>query len=84
MKIYVDKDNKCHAAAADGLREYDVSFFDDKCEEFIEGYRYVPESETITPWKPYTALDAAQREYEREQLADALNALSVLGVKPNG
>jgi hypothetical protein len=32
----------------------------------------------ITPWKDYNELDAAQRQYEREKLADAENALAIL------
>lgn len=93
MKVYIDNECKCHAAAADGLREFNVSFFDDKCDTFIEGYRYIPQGESwtredgevfqgemIAPWKDFAELDAAQREYEREQLADAIAALNELGV----
>ena len=68
------------------------AFFTDKCTAFIEGYRLKPEGESwvrddgevffggemITPWKPYNELDAAQRQYERELLADAENALAIL------
>lgn len=67
-------------------------FFFNKCTTFIEGYRLKPEGETwvredgevfsggemITPWKNYDELDAAQRKYEREKLADAENALAIL------
>lgn len=62
-------------------------FFDGKCDAFIEGYRFVPAGaswtredgvvftgEMIAPWKPYSELDAAQREYERE-LAQAARIL---------
>lgn len=73
---------------SDNARE----FFSNKCTTFIEGYRLKPEGETwtgedgqsvsggemISPWKPYDELDAAQREYERERLADAENALAIL------
>lgn len=48
MKIYIDSEFCCHAASGDGLREVESSFFDDKCLEFIEGYRYIPEGETWT------------------------------------
>ena len=81
MKIYIDSDYKCHALPGEGLREFDVSFFDGKCDTFIEGYRYVPSGETwvredgekfkgemIAPWKPYDQLYKAQLEYEVEQL----------------
>ena len=63
--------------------------FDGKCDAYIEGYRFVPYSETwtredgvefsgemIAPWKDYNELDAAQREYERQQLAQYESALS--------
>ena len=59
-------------------------FFFNKCTTFIEGFRLKPEDETwiredgevfsggemITPWKDYNELDAAQREYERQTLAE--------------
>ena len=94
MKIYIDKDYKCHVLPAEDRREFDVPFFDGKCPEFIEGYRYVPEGERwvqpdgtffrgemITPWKDYNQLLIAQLEYD---LADADAALEELGVVPNG
>lgn len=97
MKIYIDNEYKCHAAAADGLREFDVPFFDGKCEAFIEGYRFVPQGESWTsedgevfegemtaPWKPFDELDAAQRNYERQQMEDMREALNVLGVNVDG
>ena len=72
MKIYIDNKCKCYAAAVDGLREFDVSFFDGKCDTFIEGYRFIPDGESwirpdgevfvgemISPWKDYAELDAA-------------------------
>ena len=68
------------------------TFFSDKCTAFIEGFRLKPEGETwvredgkafsdgemIAPWKDYTELDEAQREYERGKLADAEAALAIL------
>lgn len=80
MKIYIDSDFKCHVSPGEGLREFDVSFFDSKCPEFIEGYRYVPpgekwvkpngkffRGEMISPWKDYTMLAALQAAYEEGQ-----------------
>ena len=93
MKIYIDNDYKCHVDSADSLREFETPFFDGKCDEFIEGYRFVPtseiwtredgivfEGEMIAPWKPYSELDSAQREYERQLLADYTKALETVGV----
>lgn len=73
------------------LSESASEFFFNKCATFIEGYRVKPDGETwiredgkvfsggemITPWKPYDELDVAQRQYEREKLADAENALAI-------
>lgn len=92
MKICIDADCKCHTTNPDGtFREVETDFFNGKCETFIEGYRYVPfgeswmrsdgivfQGEMINPWKPYDELDAAQREYERQKLADAEAALAIL------
>lgn len=97
MKVYIDNDFKCHVTDDSTMTVVESGFFDGKCDIFIEGYRYVPAGESwtredgvmftgemIAPWKDYAELDEAQRAYEKEQLADALNALKVLGVKPNG
>ena len=90
MKVYVDAEYCCHTTNPDGLfRAFDVPYFDGKCDAFIEGYRFVPSGETwtrsdgvvfhgemITPWKPYNELDASQREYERQLLAEYESALA--------
>lgn len=82
MKIYIDDEFKCHTQAADDRTAVETDFFDGMCSAYIEGYRFVPAGETwtaadgtsfrgemITPWKPLTELDAAQRAYERERAA---------------
>ena len=89
MTVYIDVNYKCHVSNDGTMTEVNTDFFDDKCKEFIEGYRLVPNGQTwtredgvvftgemIVPWKPYDELDAAQREYERG-LAEA--ALVLLG-----
>lgn len=72
------------------LSENAKNFFTNKCTAFIEGYRLKPEGETwvredgtvfsdgemISPWKDYNELDAAQRQYEREQIAEYESALT--------
>lgn len=92
MKLFIDNEYKCHTTNPDGtFREVETDFFIGKCVEFIEGYRIVPDGEKwvssdgaefdglmISPWKDYSELDTAQREYEREKLADAENALAIL------
>ena len=89
MKIYIDNDYKCHVSNDGTLREIETDFFDGKCDAFIEGFRFVPEGESwtrpdgvvfqgemVSPWKPYNELDAAQREHERQLLADYESALA--------
>ena len=48
MTIYIDSDFKCYISDDGTRRAFDVPFFDGKCTEFIEGYRYVPSGETWT------------------------------------
>lgn len=92
--IYIDSECKCHTTNPDGsFRKVETNFFDGKCDAFVEGYRFIPAGESwtrsdgvvftgemIAPWKDWHELDNAQRVYEREQLADALAALAILGV----
>ena len=95
MKIYINKEYKCHTQNDGTMREIEASFFDGKCREFIEGYRFVPAGETwtredgtefhgemIAPWKDYSQLSVYQSIYERmlEQQSDMKSALDVLGV----
>ena len=101
MTIYIDNDFKCHVSNPDGtMTPVETTAFDGKCPAYIEGYRYIPDGETwtrpdgvtfagemIAPWRDWRTLDAAQRDYEREQyaamaaeLADAQAALEMLGV----
>lgn len=94
MKVYIDSEYRCHTTNPDGtFREVETDFFDGKCATFIEGYRYIPNGESwtrpgdivfhgemIAPWKPYAELDSAQREYERQLLAEYAEALKVVGV----
>lgn len=93
--IYIDSEYRCHVANLDGaFREVGTPFFDDKCDAFIEGYRFVPSGESwtrsdgavfhgemVSPWKDYAELDAAQREYERQLIATYEESLNVVGVE---
>ena len=89
MKIYLGVDFKCHTSGDDTMTAVETDAFDGKCQAYIEGYRYVPagkswtrsdgavfEGEMIAPWRDWKELDAAQREYERQQLAAYEAALS--------
>lgn len=90
--VYIDPITfQCYTAQnAEGTRIlYETDFFDGKCGTFIEGYRIVPKGyiwtrfdgvvfygEMIAPWKDYNELDSAQREYEKQLLADYKSALA--------
>lgn len=87
--IYIDRDYKCHAFGDSTTREVKTDFFDGMCQTFIEGYRYIPAGETwtrsdgvvfsgemISPWRDYGELDAAQRRYERQLIAEYRAALT--------
>ena len=92
-KIYLDADYKCHISGDNTMTAVETDFFDGKCDSFVEGYRFVPsgerwtrsdgvvfQGEMIAPWKDYPELDSAQREYERQLLAEYAEALKTLGV----
>lgn len=91
--IYLDSDYKCHTSNNGTMKAVETDFFDGKCDAFIEGYRFVPKGETwvrhdgkafdgemIAPWRDYSKLDAAQREYEKQLLAEYIEALRIMGV----
>lgn len=91
--IYLDSDFKCHAADDGTMKAVETDYFDGKCPEYIEGYRFVPAGQSWTredgtvfcgemaaPWKPWQELDKAQRGYERELLAEYAEALKIVGV----
>ena len=83
MKIYVDAEYHCHAANPDGIyREVEHPFFEGKCPAFIEGYCYDDSDGTVRiyPWKPLNELEVAQREYEKQLLAEYAEALKIVGV----
>lgn len=79
MTIYIDSDYKCYVSAADGRREVETSFFDGKCPELIESYRFVPNGETwtredgeaftnmVSPWKDLGEAYEAQAAYVTAQ-----------------
>lgn len=87
--IYIDSEFKCHVTPGEGLTPIKTDAFDNKCNIYIQGYRFIPEGQTwtrddgviftgemIAPWKPWAELDAVQREYEREQYTALLSKLS--------
>lgn len=79
MTIYIDDDYKCYVSAADGRRAIEPEFFDGKCPEWIESFRFVPAGETwtredgeiftnmVAPWKDLSAAYTAQADYLAQQ-----------------
>lgn len=93
-KIYIDSEFKCHVADDGTMTAVETSFFDGKCDSFIEGYRFIPSGESWTrsdgevftgemvcPWKDYFVLDGMQRAYELGMLAEFTEALRIMGVE---
>ena len=89
MTIYIDSDYKCHVSTADGRRAVETNFFDGKCAEWIESYRFVPEGDTwmredgeefrgemVSPWKDLGEAYAAQAAYVTAQNAQYESALT--------
>ena len=75
MTVYIDGDYRCHTEPGEGRRPVETTFFDGKCDSFIEGYRFVPEGETwtrsdgqqfrgqmISPAVDYNQLECAQEQ----------------------
>ena len=89
MTIYIDSDYKCYVSAAEGRRAVETNFFNGKCPEWIESYRFVPEGETwvqengemfrgemVSPWKDLGEAYAAQTAYVTAQNAQYEAALA--------
>lgn len=79
--IYLDSEFKCYVTDNGSMTPIETDFFNDKCDTFIEGYRFVPENESwtredgaifhgemIAPWRDFNELLSAQKEYENVQL----------------
>ena len=93
MTIYIDSDYKCYVSDAEGRRAVETDFFDGKCAEWIESFRFVPEGETwtrgdgevfkgemVTPWKDLSEAYAAQTAHLERQNAQYEAALSEIEV----
>lgn len=97
MKIYIDINDgfKCYPTNTGDLLEYEESFFDGKCSEFIESYRCKPvgyewvtengeviqaECKLVAPWKDLGEAYVAQAAYVTAQNAQYEAALSEIEV----
>ena len=93
--IYIDSEFKCHVFndESNSLVPIETDYFDDKCDAFVEGYRFIPngeqwiredgivfQGEMISPWKNYSQLDSAQRDYEKQLLDEYTESLKIMGV----
>ena len=89
--VFIDSNFCCHLINDGTMRELQTNFFNGKCKEFIEGYRFIPDGEnwtrddgvvfrgeTVFPWKDYEELDQAQRQYEKQQLEETKTALEII------
>ena len=89
MTIYIDSDYKCYVSSAEGRRAIETGFFDGKCAEWIESFRFVPAGETwvnpngemfrgemVSPWKDLGEAYAAQTAYVTAQNAQYEAALT--------
>lgn len=99
MIVFIDSDCKCHVTNDGTMTAVETDFFDGKCDEYIEGYRLVPQGmtwtrsdgevfhgEMIVPWKDSVRLNAFQAQYESlvEELEDMKAALAELEVRIDG
>lgn len=78
MTIYIDSDFKCYVEQTEGLTAVESEFFDGKCDELIECYRFIPEGydwtredgavfkgEMVSPHKDISVALLIQEAYER-------------------
>ena len=91
MIIYIDNDFKCHTTNNGSFISVETNFFNDKCNTFIEGYRFIPfgsiwtredgsvfTGEMIAPWKSSFELEQAQYEYEQQLYTEQNQAMKIL------
>ena len=89
--VYIDSEFKVHVTNADGRTAIETDAFDGMSDLIIEYHIFVPPGEIhtkpngitvhgefIQPFVSEKEMDAAQREYERQKLADAENALAIM------
>lgn len=75
--IYIDSEFKCHVSDDGTMTAVETDVFDGKCDDYIEGFRFVPQGESwtredgavfkgemIAPWADYQKLQAYQQQYE--------------------
>lgn len=82
MRIYLDSDFRCHLTDGGEMRPVETDYFDGKCAEFVEGYRFVPAGESwtrkdgtvfrggmVAPAEGYALLQRFQAQHEADEAA---------------
>lgn len=90
-KLYIDSDFKLHTTNAEGRTSIETDAFDGMSDFIIECYIFIPKGKSYTkpngikvhgefiqPFVSEKELDAAQREFERAQLAEYKKELAEL------
>lgn len=80
MIVYIDSDYKCHVSQGEEMTAVDTEFFNGKCKQYIEGYRFVPpghtwiredgevfKGEMVAPFRDYSILEELQAVYDEQQ-----------------
>ena len=93
MIVYLDSDFKCHTKNDGTMIAIETSYFDGKCNGYIEGYRFLPKGkswtgddgtvfygEMVCPWKPVVELHIIQSAYEEGQRNILSEVEGVLGL----
>lgn len=76
--IYIDSFDHCHRTDDGTMKAIEIAFFIGKCDAVVEGYccKITENGTCIYPWKPDSELESAQREYEKQLLAEYESALA--------
>lgn len=77
--IYLNSEFMCHVTDTGSLQAIETEVFDGKCDNYIEGYRFVPDDQTwtrddgvqftgpmVSPYKDYNILAAYQEQYQED------------------
>ena len=89
MTIYIDTEFKCHITNSGSMTSIEDTFFNNKCPNLIESYRFIPAGQTwtredgaeftgemIAPWRDIHQYDDEQLAYEYNLLSQYQKALS--------
>ena len=87
MIVYLGTDCKVYTTLAEDRVEIEDTFFDNKCANLVESYRYIPIGKTwvdkggrefagpmIAPWRDIHQYDVEQQQYLLDKLAAAQSA----------